>query len=91
MCAKGMFPLDTLVKQHITKFHNVILLPFYLSYDYIKRKRLSPLTLAKASITCYQTCPITRLIRLFILSDKIDFLPYIALFIINNLSDNIFD
>ena len=32
------------IKQHITRFHNVILLSFYLSYDFIKRKRLSPLS-----------------------------------------------
>ena len=52
--------------------------------------KLSPLSFAFANKTCYQTCPITRFIRLFILLDKIDFFPYKTMIIINNLSDNIF-
>lgn len=40
---QGNLPFGNPVKQHITKFHNVILLPFYLSYDFIKIKKTTKL------------------------------------------------
>ena len=51
---------------------------------------LSPLSFTIVNKMCYQTCLIKCFIGLFVLSGKIDFSPYKTIFIVNNLSDNIF-
>ena len=46
--------------------------------------------LKKKAKECIDKKAVARFIGLFVLSGKIDFSPYKTIFIVNNLSDNIF-